>query len=190
MPPRNSSATETLAMTAKITMGMLGGMIGPIAPPAATRAAANPSRYPFSFIEGMSSEPTAAVSATADPESPAKSIESTTATCARPPRILPTSAKEKFIRRLEIPPSSMSAPASMKNGTASRVKLSTPWYMTWPLRTGLKIPESHAIRIPVSPRAIAIGIPSRTAAKKRTNAESIMRLPPFPRAPAEGSRRS
>ena len=107
-------------------IGMLGGMIGPIAPPAATSAAEKPSRYPFSFIDGISSAPTAAVSATAEPDRPANSIDSTAATCASPPRIRPTSANAKSISLREMPPSSIRLPASMKNGTASSVKLSTP----------------------------------------------------------------
>ena len=41
-PPRNSAATEALAISAYSTIGMEGGMIGPSTDEAATMAAAKP----------------------------------------------------------------------------------------------------------------------------------------------------
>ena len=73
----------------------------------------------------MSIAPTAAVSAAADPDIPAKNILATMDTAARPPDIHPTRASAKFTILLEIPPESIRAPASIKRGTAIRGKEST-----------------------------------------------------------------
>ena len=60
-------------------------MIGPITELAAVIAAENFLVYPCFSIAGINIEPIAEVSATADPDKPAKSIEVKTLTCAKPP---------------------------------------------------------------------------------------------------------
>ena len=62
-----------------------GGMIGPITELAAVIAAANFLEYPCFSIAGINIDPIAEVSATADPERPAKSIDERIFTCAKPP---------------------------------------------------------------------------------------------------------
>ena len=62
-------------------------MIGPMTLEVCVMAAANPREKPARSIAGMRTEPTAAVSATAEPEMPEKKIEETTFTWPRPPRI-------------------------------------------------------------------------------------------------------
>ena len=52
-----------------------GGMMGPITDDAAVIAAENFLVYPFFTIAGINIEPIAEVSATAEPDRPAKSIE-------------------------------------------------------------------------------------------------------------------
>ena len=52
---------------------------------------------------------------------PAKKIDSTTFTCARPPGKWPTSAREKRTSRSVMPPTFIRLAASRKNGTASRM---------------------------------------------------------------------
>ena len=66
----------------------------------------------------MSTDPTAAVSAAAAPEIPAKNMEDTIDTWARPPVIEPTKLFAKSINRRLMPPASMSSPAKMKKGIA------------------------------------------------------------------------
>ena len=68
----------------------------------------------------------AEASATADPEMPANSIEERMFTWASPPRKWPMSDWLKFTIERVMPPEFMSSPARMKNGTASKGKLSTP----------------------------------------------------------------
>ena len=80
--------------------------------------------------------PSAAVSAAAEPEMPAKNMEATITAQASPPGTQPTRLSEKSMSWREIPPVSMIDPASMKSGTARRSKESTPakssWMIVWP----------------------------------------------------------
>ena len=70
--------------------------------------------------------PTAAVSATTDPEIPENRYSVTTTTCPRPPRKWPTRVRAILNRRTVIPTVSISSPARMKNGIDSSVKASIP----------------------------------------------------------------
>ena len=63
-------------------------------------------------------EPSAATSATAEPEISAKKSEAEMPTIARPPRMNPTIAEAKAMSRREIPVAFMIAPARMKSGMA------------------------------------------------------------------------
>ena len=70
--------------------------------------------------------PTAAASAAADPDMPAKNMADTMVTAASPPGSQPTRALAKSMIRRLMPPVSMMMPANMKSGTAMRWKESTP----------------------------------------------------------------
>ncbi|MDT4890816.1 hypothetical protein FQZ97_1277580 [compost metagenome] len=72
-------------------------------------------------MPAMAMEPTAATVAGLDPDSAAKSMQASTAAIAKPPRMWPTQALAKSMRRRATPPVVMKAPASRKNGIASRV---------------------------------------------------------------------
>ena len=61
-------------------------MIGPRIDAVSTRAAEKPAGYPARLIDRIRTVPTAAASATAEPEMPAMTKEATIPTCARPPR--------------------------------------------------------------------------------------------------------
>ena len=60
----------------------------------------------------------AAASATADPEMPAKNTLVRMLTCPNPPRRRPTSAMERFIRARVMPARFMISPARMNSGMA------------------------------------------------------------------------
>ena len=68
---------------------------------------------------GMSTVPTVAVSATADPFMPAKNMLDTTLTCARPPRSRPTIARDSSRIRCVTTELFISSPVRMKNGIAT-----------------------------------------------------------------------
>ncbi len=75
---------------------------------------------------GIITEPTAAASAMAAPETPAIIMFTITTTYDSPPRMLPTAASAKATSRRVIPPAFISSPAKMKNGTAIRMNESAP----------------------------------------------------------------
>ena len=72
-----------------------------------------------------------AASATAAPEMPPISAESTIDTWARPPTIQPVSSRAKRSSRSVMPLVFIRLPARMKNGTASSGKDSVAPYMRW-----------------------------------------------------------
>ncbi len=63
-----------------------------------------------------------AASAVEEPEMPAKKIDSTTFTCARPPGKCPTRSRDRRTSRVVMPPTFIRLAVSRKNGTASRMK--------------------------------------------------------------------
>ena len=74
-------------------------------------------------MAGISTEPMAATSATAEPDISAKNIETPTLTIASPPLTKPISAEVRLIKRLEILVVFIRAPARIKSGIASSGKL-------------------------------------------------------------------
>ena len=80
----------------------------------------------MAFIPGIRIDPSAATSATAEPEISAKNSDEPIDTCASPPRIQPNSADANAIRRREMPDAFMIAPARMNSGIASSGKLVAP----------------------------------------------------------------
>src|SRR5690242_11356334 len=84
-------------------------------------AAASGAGYPFAFIPGIRIEPSAATSATAEPEISAKNSEAPIDTCASPPRIQPNSDDANAISRREMPDAFMIAPARMNRAEGRRV---------------------------------------------------------------------
>ena len=63
-----------------------------------------------------------AQSAFAEPEQPPMSMDSSTLTCARPPRMWPVTHSQKSISLSLMPPKFMTEPDMMKNGMASMEK--------------------------------------------------------------------
>ncbi len=95
-------------------IGMLGGIMVPMVPAQAMSAAAKSLAYPFRSMAGIITEPTAAESAAAEPEMPAKNMLATTDTMASPPVTHPTRTLAKLISRREMPPLSIKAPAKQE----------------------------------------------------------------------------
>src|SRR5690348_597747 len=81
-------------------------------------------------MPGIRIDPSAATSATAEPEISAKNSDAPIDTCASPPRIQPNTDEAKAISRREIPDAFMIDPARMKSGIASSGKLVAPLYVT------------------------------------------------------------
>lgn len=104
-------------------------------------------------MSGMSVEPIAAQVAAAEPERAPKNAHATMTTWARPPFIQPTSAFANLTIRRDIPPTSISLPASMKNGIAIIVNESTATNMRC---------ANVATGIPLSSITAAVGSPMQT----------------------------
>ena len=126
MPATKSWTTDVSAITAYRIIGIEGGMITASVADDDITAAASGAGYPLAFIAGIRIDPSAAMSATAEPEISAKNIDAPTDTCARPPRIQPNSADATAISRCEMPDAFMIAPARMNSGIASSGKLVAP----------------------------------------------------------------
>ena len=78
--------------------GIDGGIRMSIVAAAAIVAPQNARGYPTLICQGMSSLPSAVASATAEPDTPPKSVDPSTLTCACPPRKRPTRSVAKSIR--------------------------------------------------------------------------------------------
>ena len=113
--------------------------------------------------------PTAAQAATPEPVIAAKNTLASTTTNARPPVKWPTRAWQKDTIRREIPPLSIRAPAMMKNGTASRVKVLTLANICCRTTMGETLLNKAIYRAEDPPKAKAIGAPSRMKMKKEIN---------------------
>ena len=125
-------------------------------------------------------EPSAVASALAEPEMPASSMPASTVVCARPPLMWPTSESESFTRFLVMPVSSMRAPASMKNGTASIAKESYTPNIVWAItKLGSDVSVIRVTEVAM-PIANATGTPRNRRAKNITIIKSnITRSPPY-----------
>ena len=75
-------------------------------------------------------DPSAATSATADPEISAKNMEAAIVIMLNPPLKNPTKAEAKAINLLEIPELFIIAPAKINKGIAIKGKLVEPTYIT------------------------------------------------------------
>ncbi len=127
IPARNSLVIETPPTTPNRMKPMDGGMIGAMIEAEAISPAARPGSCPALRIIGNSNAPSAAASATAEPERLAITQAAKIATKPRPPRTWPTMTSARLTMRRERPPAFMISPASRKNGTAISGKLSAPF---------------------------------------------------------------
>lgn len=70
-------------------------------------------------MPGISTLPKAVASATAEPDTPEKTMQDITVVRPSPPLNRPTQALAKLMMRAVMPPTFMMLPARMKNGIAS-----------------------------------------------------------------------
>ena len=109
--------------------------------------------------------PSAATSATAEPEISAKNTEVPIATIDRPPRMKPTNAVANAISRREIDEAFMIAPDKMNSGIASSGKLDAPSYITSARLGSICGPwMTRMATMATKPSAIAIGTLSTASA--------------------------
>src|SRR5699024_1008459 len=119
-PARNISPTDNFDNQAIIIMTLLGGIITPTTEAEAFNAAENEEGYPFFFISGINTPPTAAASAAADPDTPAIPIFVTTETAASPPGNDRTNESAKLIIRFATPPIFILMGSIMEHGGVAK----------------------------------------------------------------------
>ena len=88
----------------------------------ARSAAISSGSSPLWRTAGMTTPPTAAMSASLEPDTPEKNAVAVMAIRPRPPRTRPNTRSSSSISRDDMPLDSISRPASTKNGIASRTK--------------------------------------------------------------------
>tara|TARA_Y100001958_G_scaffold153856_1_gene141932 strand:+ start:760 stop:1254 length:495 start_codon:yes stop_codon:yes gene_type:complete len=139
--------------------------------------------YPFFFIAGIRIEPSAATSATADPEISAKNIEVAMLIILNPPLIKPTRADANAISLLEIPELFMMEPASIKSGIAINGNFIDPSNITIAVSIKKLVPVFNTIAIiVVTARPIAIGTLILNKNNKTRNIVKIIILVPHRRS--------
>jgi hypothetical protein len=125
-------------------------------------------------MAGIMIEPTAAVSAVDEPETPAKIIDAITEIIPKLPLINPKHAPEKSTILREMPPLSINLPASINNGIAMMGQESKAVNIRWGTNTIGKVPSPRREKLEPSPRAKAIGIPSKRRIKMDKNKTSTI----------------
>ena len=110
------------------------------------------------MLLGISIDPSAATSATADPEISAKNIEVAILIMLNPPLIKPTKADANAINLLEIPELFIIEPASINNGIAINGNFIDPSNITIAVSIKKLVPVFNTIAIiVVTAKPIAMG---------------------------------
>jgi hypothetical protein len=96
-----------------------------------------------------------------------------TVTCSRPPRACPTSAKMNFTSLTLMPPRSITRPARMKKGTASRMKFPVPLTMVCGSTTREAAPVVQRYVAVANSSTNPTGTPAMMKRKNRESAATI-----------------
>jgi hypothetical protein len=163
-------------------IGIDGGMITARVAEEEVTAAAKDRLYPFFFIAGIKIDPRAATSATAEPLISAKKRDALIVTIDRPPRMNPTRADARAIKRRLIPVAFMIAPAKIKSGIAMSGNDVAPENITSPAFGREATPLGPVIIATTAtiPSEMAMGTPMSTSTNKTAPIaiKLILRLPP------------
>ena len=126
-PAISNAATETPPLAAENTINeAVGGINCPTGADATLAAAENALSYPCSSSSGCITPPIAVAAAIPEPDIEPNIALPAILVMAKEPGTLPNTSIARLISLLAIPPLLISKPASIKNGTASNVKLSIP----------------------------------------------------------------
>ena len=118
----NRPPIEMLATKPKMIMLTQGGIVSAITAVAASNPAASFGSCFVLRTAGMMMPPTAAMSASFEPEIPEKNAVAMIMMTLRPPFIRPNIRNKSSISRDDMPLVSITSPASTKNGIASSTK--------------------------------------------------------------------
>ncbi len=115
-----------LATKPMMIMLMQGGMVSAITAVQASRPAVSFGSCLVLRTAGMMMPPTAAMSASLEPDTPEKKAVAVMVISPSPPRTRPNMRSSSSMRRDDMPLASISSPASTKKGIASSTKWSVP----------------------------------------------------------------
>ena len=107
--------------------------------------------------------PGPAASASAEPEIPEKKVKVRMFVCPMPPRKRPTNCEAKRSRTSDKAPPVISSAVRMKNGTASRAKMSMPENMVFGSASSDRLPLARIATSVPPPSANATGTPSTSS---------------------------
>ena len=121
-PAMNNPPMEMLATNPMMIMLMQGGMVSAMTAEAASNPAASFGSCRVRRTAGMMIPPTAATSASFDPDTPEKKAVAVMMIRFKPPRTRPIMRNSSSISRDDMPLASISRPASTKKGIVSNTK--------------------------------------------------------------------
>ena len=152
MPAMNSLAMDVLVTTPNMMKNTLGGMIGPTMDDASVIPVLYRKSYPLSVMDLISIGPSAAQSAAAAPEMPAKTMEHRQLTWASPPGQCPTQALAKLKIWSATPQTPMMLPAIMKKKMDRRFQDMEPSMTPCAIRYSGKSPSQQptATEVPMA----------------------------------------
>src|SRR5262245_33396963 len=172
MPPISRPPIEMPSCAPMITSGIDGGMIAPTTEAEATIAPANSRGYFSLIMLGIMIGAMVAASDSVEPVIPESSMLAVTVTCARPPRIQPTSRRQNSISLSVSSQRLSSSPARTKVGSASSAKESTAPYISLASTVvGIRVPENRRKIAQASERLNAIGTPRARSTRKGRNSQ-------------------
>ena len=183
MPAINNAPTDTEAVVANTTIGMLGGIIIPKEADDALMAEASSPPYPASFMGSIIIPPIAAAVAGAEPEIAPKKVADMVVMQAEAAGSFLKHILIKRTSRSEMPLTSISSPDRVKRGSARRGKLSSEVNIFCVIAGSAFIsPAVSMLSMVAKPTATAIGVPkirknTRLKIKTRPNDIAIYRLP-------------
>ena len=150
-----------------------GGIVAVISAPTAITALEKPREKPCLSIAGPRMRASIAASATAEPDTPPISAETTIATCARPPVIQPVITLASEMMRSVMPETFIRLPASTNSGTASSGNDCVADAMRCtPICAGIVSEARKNTRL-ATPTANATGMPRNISARKSPVSASV-----------------
>ncbi len=156
MPPRNIFPVDRPRMPAMTTIGIDGGMMMPMVEEIAVTATVNSFEYFFFTICGMSMPLTPAVSAAAEPEMPANTIDASTFHVGEAAVDVPHQRVAEVDQALGDAALAHDSPAKVYSGMASSAKEFIPSNMRCPTVPGRSAHEQDA-EIDEGPSATVMG---------------------------------
>ena len=181
MPPMKSLPIDTLPRKPYRMRPIDGGIVAVISAPTAMTAHGEAAREALLEHRGPRMRASIAASATAEPDTPPISADTTIATCARPPVIQPVITLASEMMRSVMPETFIRLPASTNSGTASSGNdCVADAIRCTPICAGIVSEARKNTRL-ATPTANATGMPRNISARNRPVSATVTAGSPRPR---------